>query len=289
MHLPPIRMLVADASDSVQAFFQDVAERSRIRIAITPARSGPECLALLTEGHFNLAFIDINMPEMSGMEALGRARAAGNKIFAVLMSGKVTDERLDLARQLKTYEYLVKPFTAADVTSILKAHQQVMVPIATLIVDDSRTIRRVIRQVLEDAVFKLSIEEAVDGESALKRFKDGGYDIVFLDYAMPGLNGIETLDAIRAREPKAKVIMISAMPDATIERQALDHGAIAFLPKPFFWVDVSRAVHGALGLKMPSLTANWSPDRNMKKRLEVCPADDEDTAADGKDRAISWA
>jgi CheY-like chemotaxis protein len=285
--LPPIRMLVADASDAAHAFFKDVVERSRMRIEITPARTGPECLSQLTDGHFNLAFIDVNMPEMSGMEALGRARAHGNKTFAVLMSGKVTDERLDLACQLKAYEYLVKPFTAADVTSIFKAYQQVMVPIATLIVDDSRTIRRVIRQVLEDGVFKLSIEEAADGESALKRFKDGGYDIVFLDYAMPGLNGIETLDAIRAREPKAKVIMISAMPDATIEQQALAHGAVAFLPKPFFWVDVSRAVHAALGLKMPGLTANWAPDRGVKKR--VCPADAEENTADGQDRAVTWA
>ena len=278
-------MLVADASDAAQAFFQDVAERSRMRIEITPARNGPECLSMLSHGRFNLAFIDVNMPGMSGMEALGRARALGSKTFVVLMSGKVTDERLDLARQLRAYEYLVKPFSVEDVTSILKAYQQVMVPIATLIVDDSRTIRRVIRQVLEDAVFKLTIEEAVDGESALRRFKDGGYDIVFLDYAMPGLNGIETLDAIRAREPKAKVVMISAMPDANIEKQALDHGAIAFLPKPFFSVDVSRAVHKALGLKMPTLTANWSPE--LRRRKEVCPAEDEDSAA-GDDRAVAW-
>jgi len=288
-------MLVADASEAAQTFFKDVTERSRMRIDITPARTGPECLALLAEGRFSLAFIDVNMPEMSGMEALGRARALGNKTFTVLMSGKVTDERLDLARQLRAYEYLAKPFTAADVTSVLKAYQQVMVPIATLIVDDSRTIRRVIRQVLEDAVFKLSIEEANDGESALKRFKDGGYDIVFLDYAMPGLNGLETMDAILAREPKAKVIMISAMPDTSIKSQALAHGAIAFLPKPFFFADVSRAVHGALGLKMPSLTANWSPDRDLKRHIEVCPADaSEDDAVDGvdpkdrKDRAVAW-
>src|SRR2546427_9090843 len=43
----------------------------------------------------------------------------------------------------------------------------------TLIVDDSRTIRRVIRQVLETSMFRMSIEEAVDGETALRRFKDG--------------------------------------------------------------------------------------------------------------------
>ena len=287
MHLPPIRMLVADASDAAQAFFRDVAERHQ-RFEITSARTGRECLSLLTQGHFNLAFIEANMPEMSGMEALGRARAAGNKTFAVLMSGKATEERLELARQLRAYEYLVKPFTVSDVTSILKAYQQVMVPIGTLIVDDSRTIRRVIRQVLEDAVFKLVIEEAIDGESALKRFKDGGYDIVFLDYAMPGLNGIETMDAILSKEPKAKVIMISAMPDANIEREALAHGAIAFLPKPFFSVDVSNAVHTALGLKMPSLTANWSPDRDLKRPPAICPADEDEVSADGRDRAVAW-
>jgi CheY-like chemotaxis protein len=282
-------MLVADASDAVQAFFKDAADRSPMSIEVTSARTGPECLDLLCKGAFNLAFIDVNMPDVSGMEALGQARALGNKTFVALMSAKVTDARLDLARQLKAYEYLVKPFTAGDVGVILKAYQHVIVPMATLIVDDSRTIRRVIRQVLEDAVFRLSIEEAVDGETALQRFRGGGYDIVFLDYAMPGLNGLETLDAILLAEPKAKVIMISAMPDANLENQALAHGAIAFLPKPFFTVDVSRAVHKALGLKMPGLTANWSPERDTKKRIVVCPADGEESNQAGdRDRATAW-
>jgi two-component system chemotaxis response regulator CheY len=282
-------MLVADDSRTVQVFFKDVADRSMLTLEVVTASNGQECLDLLGQGGFNLAFIDVNMPEMSGMEAVGRARALGDKTFTVLMSAKVTEPRLELARQLKAYEYLVKPFTAADVGSILKAYQRVMVPITTLIVDDSRTIRRVIRQVLERGVFRVSIEEAVDGETALKRFKDGGYDIVFLDYSMPGLNGLETLDAILINQPKAKVIMVSAMPDASLESQAIEHGAIAFLPKPFFTVDVSRAMHKVLGLKMPSLTANWSPDREAKLADEVCPADDEDVAdADGEDRAINW-
>jgi two-component system chemotaxis response regulator CheY len=219
-------MLVADASDAVQAFFRDVADRSHMSIDIVSASTGPECMDLLCKGGLNLAFIDVNMPDISGMEALGRARALGNKTFVAFMSAKVTDERLDLARQLKAYEYLVKPFTASDVGSILKAYQHVIVPMATLIVDDSRTIRRVIRQVLEDAVFRLTIEEAVDGETALQRFKGGAYDIVFLDYAMPGLNGLETLDAILAAQPKAKVIMISAMPSSKSAQKTIRKGEL---------------------------------------------------------------
>jgi CheY-like chemotaxis protein len=285
LFLPPIRMLVADDSHSVQLFFKDIADQSHMSIELVTASTGRECMDLLSKGVINLAFINVNMPEISGMEAVGRARGLGDKTFVVLMSAKVTEPRLELARQLGAYEYLVKPFTAADVGSILKTYKQVMVRMATLIVDDSRTIRRVIRQVLENGIFKLSIEEAVNGEIALQRFKTGSYDIVFLDYAMPGLNGIETLDAILARQPKAKVIMISAMHDENLESQALAHGAIAFLPKPFFSVDVSRAIHKALDLKMPSLTAHWSPEREGKHPVAVCPADDD---VDNFDRVVSW-
>jgi two-component system chemotaxis response regulator CheY len=281
-------MLVADDSATVQAFFKDVADRSHMPIEVTAVSTGTECRNLLSRGGFNLAFVNVNLPELSGMEALGLARRQGDKTFVVLMSAKVTDARLDLARQLNAYEYLVKPFTAADVNSILKTYKQVMVRMATLIVDDSRTIRRVIRQVLESGIFRLSIEEAVDGETALRRFKDGSFDIVFLDYAMPGLGGLETLDAILAKQPKAKVIMISAMPGQHLASQALKHGAIAFLPKPFFNVDVSRAVHKALDLKMPSLTANWSPEREVK-RNPICPADDDlDNFAADSGRSSTW-
>src|SRR5690349_20065620 len=108
-------MLVADTSEAATSFFEDVVARSHMGIELTVARTGPECLELLKKGRFNLAFIDVNMPGMSGMEAVGRARALGNKTFVVLMSTKVTEERLDLARQLGAYEYLIKPFTAVDV------------------------------------------------------------------------------------------------------------------------------------------------------------------------------
>jgi two-component system chemotaxis response regulator CheY len=289
LFLPPIRMLVADESHSVQLFFKDIADRSHMSIELISASTGRECIDLLSKGVINLAFVNVNMPEISGMEAVGRARGLGDKTFVVLMSAKVTEARLELARQLEAYEYLVKPFTAADVGSILKTYKQVMVRMEALIVDDSRTIRRVIRQVLESGIFKLSIEEAINGEIALQRFKTGSYDIVFLDYAMPGLNGIETMDAILARQPKAKVIMISAMADENLESQALAHGAIALLPKPFFSIDVSRAIHKALDLKMPSLTAHWTPEREIKHPSAVCPAEDDiDNVADDANSAIAW-
>src|SRR5690242_3779116 len=248
-------MLVADDSRTVQLFFKNIVECSSMPIELITADTGRECMMFLEQGGIDLAFIDVNMPEMSGMEAVGRARFKGNKTFVTLMSGKASVPRYELARQIRAYEYLVKPFKAADIEAILKTYRRVSVRMKTLIVDDTRTIRRIIRRVLDRSVFRLAIEEAADGESALAHFSDGGFDLVFLDCNMPGLDGIATLEAIRRREPQVKVIMMSAERNEDRVCTALELGANAFLDKPFFAGDIDRALHVALGLKLPKLAS----------------------------------
>jgi CheY-like chemotaxis protein len=269
-----IKMLVADDSRTVQLFFKNIVERSSLPIELLTADNGQECMMFLEQGGIDLAFIDVNMPEMNGMEAVSRVRFKGNKTFVTLMSTKADARRYEVARQIRAYEYLVKPFTAADIESILKTYQRVSVRMKTLIVDDSRTIRHVIKRVLERSVFRMGIEEAADGEKALARFNDGGYDLVFLDYNMPGLDGLDTLDRIRANSPETKIIMISAERNEERVNNALGRGAVAFLYKPFFASDVDRSLHLALGLKIPELAAH---DDTAKRRAEreICPADDE--------------
>jgi CheY-like chemotaxis protein len=222
-------------------------------IEVVPAESGLECMTLLEQGGIDLAFIDVNMPEMSGMEAVRRARVNGDKTFITLMSTSAGSPRLKLAREFRAYEFLVKPFTAGDVLGILTTYRSISRRTRTLIVDDSPTIRHVIMRVLKGSVFNLAIEEAASGVRALKLFADGGYDLVFLDYNMPGLDGLHTLDRIRANDPNTKVIMMSADFDDDHLREAYDRGALSFLYKPFFAADVDRALHGAFELKLPEL------------------------------------
>jgi CheY-like chemotaxis protein len=271
MSLMPIRMLVADDSRTVQRFFEDVVAQSSLPIELVSAQSGRECMMFLEQDNIGLAFIDVHMPEMSGLEALGRARFNGNKTFVTLMSTVVDAPRFELARQLRVYEYLVKPFTADDVTAILKTYQRVATKMRVLIVDDSRTMRLLVRRVIERSIFRLDVEEASNGTTALSRFDHDSFDLVFLDYNMPGLNGIETLERVLARDPSTKVIMFSAERDDEHVRQAAALGASAFLYKPFFRADVDRALHGALGLKMPGLAA--LPSHHSIKRVLICPSE----------------
>jgi CheY-like chemotaxis protein len=278
-----IKMLVADDSPTIQHFFKDVVDSAPMPIELVTADNGLECMMLLDQGGVDVAFIDVHMPEMSGMEAVGRVRFKGNKTFVVLISSKVDPRRLEVARQIRAYEYLVKPFTGADIVKLLKTFQIISRRTKTMVVDDSRTIRHVIMRVLKRSVFNLAIEEAASGERALKLFAEGSYDLVFLDYNMPGLDGLNTLDRIRASDPGTKFIMISAERNEEHVREAMDRGAVTFLNKPFFAVDVDRALHAAFGLKLPELALNYDEHTAAGARQ---PADTGDPDVDDWERAI---
>jgi CheY-like chemotaxis protein len=285
-HFLTIKLLVADDSRTVQRFFKDVVDTAPMPIELITADTGLECMMLLEQGGIDVAFIDVHMPEMSGMEAVGRARFKGNKTFITLMSSKSDPRRLKVARQIRAYEYLVKPFTAADILAILKTFQSISRRTRTLIVDDSRTIRHVIMRVLKRSVFNLAIEEASSGERALKLFAEGSYDLVFLDYNMPGLDGLNTLDGIRAKDPNTKIIMISAEHNDVHVRDAMDHGAMSFLHKPFFAIDVNRTLHAAFGLKLPELSLSHDDDEDHLMSQMLCPTDARDPDVEDWERAV---
>jgi DNA-binding NtrC family response regulator len=251
-----LKVLVADDSRAVLEFFADMANHSPIPFDVIRASNGRQCMDHLNQGGINLAFIDVNMPEMSGMEAVGRARLGGIRTFVTLMSSYSDPRRLAMARQLKAYEYLTKPFTSGDVEAILKTYCRVTVPLRMLIVDDSATVRRLIQKVMDATIFNIECEAAGDGEKALALCDDGEFDVIILDCNMPGLDGTQTLERLLERDPGVKVVMISAERNPERTAWLLDRGAYAFLHKPFYAADIDRLLHGIFGLRMPELATN---------------------------------
>ena len=102
-----------------------------------------------------------------------------------------------------------------------------------LIVDDSRVIRKVSRNIIES--LGLSVEEAVDGRQALERCMDAMPDVVLLDWNMPVMNGIEFLVALR-RTPggdRPKVVFCTTENDVAHIARAMHAGADEYIMKPF--------------------------------------------------------
>ena len=80
-----------------------------------------------------------------------------------------------------------------------------------------------------------SVLEAHDGDQALAVYRQERPDVVLLDIRMPGKDGLETLRELRAFDPEARVIMITAVLEEELDKQAgagVDEGTLDYITKP---------------------------------------------------------
>lgn len=101
-----------------------------------------------------------------------------------------------------------------------------------LLVDDSRTSRKILRTILEGAGHTI-IAEAANGEEGIDKYLDLKPDLTTMDITMPVMDGIEAVREIIEIDPGAKVIMVTAAGQKTNMVEALKRGAADFIQKPF--------------------------------------------------------
>ncbi|HVH06679.1 MAG TPA: sigma-54 dependent transcriptional regulator [Myxococcota bacterium] len=99
-----------------------------------------------------------------------------------------------------------------------------------LIVDDEASIRRSLGGILSDEGFEPA--EAPDGEAALERLREGAPDLVLLDIAMPGRDGVQILQEMQRGWPGLPVVMMSGHGTIETAVRATQLGAFDFLEKP---------------------------------------------------------
>lgn len=101
-----------------------------------------------------------------------------------------------------------------------------------LIVDDAAFMRMSLKSMLERNGFEV-VGEAENGEVGVAKYKEVKPDIVTMDVTMPKMDGVETLKLIKEYDPKARVVMVTAMGQEQIVKQAVLSGAKSFIVKPF--------------------------------------------------------
>lgn len=108
-----------------------------------------------------------------------------------------------------------------------------------MIADDDPAIRELLTQILSD---HYAVEEAVNGEEALEGIKSGKYDLVLLDFQLPGMNGIDVLKQLRDRQGELPVILITGHGSPNMAIQASSLGVYGFMSKPFEIEDLLQLV-----------------------------------------------
>jgi two-component system chemotaxis response regulator CheY len=101
-----------------------------------------------------------------------------------------------------------------------------------LLADDAQVIRLMLNRILVDAGYTV-VGEAANGRQAVELYRQLHPDLVIMDITMPEMNGIEAVKAIREEDPKAKIIICSAMGQKTYVVEAIEAGAKNFILKPF--------------------------------------------------------
>lgn len=101
-----------------------------------------------------------------------------------------------------------------------------------LIVDDAAFMRLSLRTMLERNGFEV-VGEAADGAEAINKYTTLNPEIVTMDITMPKMDGVEALTEIKKRDPKAKVIIISALGQESWVKKAIILGAKGFIVKPY--------------------------------------------------------
>jgi CheY-like chemotaxis protein len=138
----------------------------------------------------------------------------------------------------------------------MKTFERIISPSRVLVVDDSQTVRQIVQKVVKGSMFNCDVTEAGDGDTALSLCRTTNFDVVFLDCNMPGLSGIATMKRLMVLQSSLKVVMMTGEQDLTLETQATECGARAFLHKPFYSADVDRVLHAVYGLRCPTLKVN---------------------------------
>jgi DNA-binding NtrC family response regulator len=113
-----------------------------------------------------------------------------------------------------------------------------------LIVDDELSVRGSLEEWFREDGFL--VETAEDGPAALRAMDKGPYDIVLLDLKMPGMDGIEVQKRVRAIDPAATIIILTAYASVETAVQALKLGAFDYVTKPVDPDDLSNLVRNAL-------------------------------------------
>jgi DNA-binding NtrC family response regulator len=225
-------------SDLLRLHGFDVSEASDGLIAWTQIRQNAPHAVLL----------DLAMPRLGGLETLKAIRAFNPAIVTIIVTGFADPDTHRRALELGAAAVLDKPVGWAQLEKALGGPTGASpAPARVLVVDDDMGVRDYLRDLL--VAHGYDVATAANGDLALQELSRGAPDVVLLDVVMPGLNGVEILQAIGTIAPRVKVIIVSGEATPIQRMRTLALGAFDYVFKPVNSERLLRSVDLAVSMK----------------------------------------
>jgi CheY-like chemotaxis protein len=253
--LVALSVLVVSDSASEREALKDAAANASVMVDLSEVdriSEASETCDVLASKSVDVIFLDSRMPHEGRQAVIDAARAVEAKPI-VISIGSSDLKSNQTAERLAVDGLLAKPVQSGEARALLDACVRARLRSRILVVDDSATVRSVIRKVLQSCRYQFEVEEAGDGMAALGQADTQRYDLVLLDCHMPGLDGFATLAKFLETHADTKVVMVTATNDTKVADRARASGAHDVLYKPFYAKDIDAVMNRIHGLTQPKL------------------------------------
>jgi CheY-like chemotaxis protein len=247
----PIRTLIVDDRDVARVTIKN--SLIGYDCAFSEASTGAEALLLMAAQEFDVVFVDLRLPDISGIDLLAEARRRNDPIgVPIIYTGLPEATTPAEARNLGA-KYLTKaPMKRAHIRAVFQdaipgvvaTTHSIVLPAKTIAVQteeaDGRTLRRLL--VLDDNQNWLDIMEHVLGsefeldmttspDTAMERAAADSYDLVILDMKLPEMSGLDVLKQMRQSAPDLRAIILTDHADLTLANESGRRGALDYVKK----------------------------------------------------------
>lgn len=227
----PKILVVDDSRMFVKVLVQSLEQT--IGCTVISAESMAQARLLMDEHVFDVAMLDLNLPDAPQGEVVDLALERGTPV--IVFAGDCTDQTRNRLWSKNIVDYVVKEGGESLNHAIRQARRVIMNrAVKALVVEDSDMVRSMVSGLLR--VHRFQVLEAVNGRDAM-RVLSANPDIrlVITDYEMPEMDGLRFVRLVRARHPRDEVaiIGISSHELESLSARFLKSGANDFLNKPF--------------------------------------------------------
>jgi CheY-like chemotaxis protein len=234
-----LRMLMVGAPQADCALWTQGTMRASVPIEFFSADGAGSGMP---QGGLDVVIVDGGLSEIAAAAVVQAARTLRPVPLVVVCGANGS------ARPPGVDGVLPRPPSVDEASRLADLCVRACLPKRVLVVDDSSTMRSIVRKILSGSRFRLEVEDSSDGETALVQVRSGRFGLVFVDYNMPGFNGLETLKEIRRQREDVEVVLITSSLDAALADRARAAGAFAFLKKPFYPADIDAILERYFGL-----------------------------------------
>ena len=214
--------------------------------------SGEDAVAAFNRTDFDLAFMDVMMPNMNGVESFLEIKRHKPNAQVIMMTGFSVDELLHQATENGAVAALQKPLSPE---SIIEALDNVAPSGIILVAEDDENFGPFLKQMICDD--GRSCELVTNGSLALDRIGQGGIDSVILDLRLPLIDGLDVYKHLRESGIDVPTILITGYAEEYLEKinAEIDLDLTGILQKPFEPDDLLNQLSALAGKRKPSCKA----------------------------------